>query len=61
MAEFVVLAALGVRVREVADLAEGALWLGRRRLLLVDPAAFSSEECEDLACDLLGRVSAEME
>lgn len=38
MTEFVVLAALGVRVREVADLAEGYLYVHTDKLLLVDAA-----------------------
>jgi hypothetical protein len=54
---FAVLEALGVRVREVDDLAEGAVYVESHRLLVVD-RDLSLADLEDYVCELLGIVAA---
>lgn len=52
--DFGLLEALGVRVREVDDLAEEAVWLASHRLLIVD-RALSPDQRGAVACRVLGR------
>lgn len=44
--EFGLLMMLGVRVREVADLDEEAIWVPRHRLLLIDAGISRSKRTE---------------
>lgn len=46
MEAFAPLMMLGIRVREVADLDEEALWLPRQRLLLVDGSLSRQQRAE---------------
>lgn len=52
---FAELMLLGCRVREVRELAEGALFIRRRLLLLID-ADLSADECEAICDETLGRL-----
>lgn len=47
------LEALGIRVREVADLDEGAVWVCSHQLLLVD-SDLSESARETVVCQMLG-------
>ncbi len=55
MEPFAILMMLGVRVREVRDLAEGAVWVPSIRLLVVD--AFMSPADREATCRrILGQI-----
>lgn len=53
--DYLVLSLLGVRVREVSDLAERAIWLDEERLLFVDHD-LTPEDREKMVCLVLGRL-----
>lgn len=55
MEDDIVLRMAGVRVREVTDLAEGALWLAAHKLLLID-AELTPSQREGVTCRILGRA-----
>ena len=46
------LEALGIRIRNVPDLTEGALYVVDKRLLLLD-AELSDAQADDLACQVV--------
>lgn len=52
MEAFGILMMLGVRVREVHRLDEGAVWLPRRRLLLIDAGLSEAQRAEAAAAFL---------
>ena len=56
METFAVLTMFGVRVREVPDLGESALWVEEANLLLVD-AGLSREDRESVCCQTLGLLA----
>lgn len=55
MDDYIVLRMADVRVREVVDLGEGALWLADHRLLLVD-SGLNPDQREGVVCRVLGAV-----